>query len=92
MVSYATFLEFLYCRVTALGLQPGPGLALLVFAYSCGLLLRMQVGRKLFSHLYAPPACQPRVVNTRDREVFDLMKEQVHVSSAPAASELTELF
>lgn len=35
-----------------------------------------EVGKKLFDHLYAPPACQPRVVNARDREVFDLMKEQ----------------
>ncbi len=37
------------------------------------------MGKKLFDHLYAPPACQPRVVNARDREVFDLMKEQVRL-------------
>lgn len=36
-----------------------------------------QVSRKLFDGLYAPPQCQPRLVNARDRDVFDLEKEQV---------------
>jgi len=47
---------------------------LILFATEYG--FSEEVSRKLFDGLYAPPQCQPRLVNARDRDVFDLEKEQ----------------
>ncbi len=40
-----------------------------------------EVSRKLFDRLLAMPEIQPRVINARDRTIFDLQKEQVYHNS-----------